>query len=88
MKTADSEIYYDTLANSSANMYEFTSGQLVESFANKPQVNMIKNDFTIWGERVASSGVTIPIHMRYAIDVKPDKYFSLIDGLWYYAMTE
>lgn len=88
MKTADSEIYYDTLANSSANMYEFTSGQLVESFANKPQVNMIKNDFTIWGERIASSGVTIPIHMRYAIDVKPDKYFSLIDGLWYYAMTE
>lgn len=88
MKTADSEIYYDSLANSSANMYEFTSGQLVESFSNKPQVNMIKNDFTIWGERVSSSGVTIPLHMRYAIDVKPQEYFSLIDGVKYIAMTE
>jgi hypothetical protein len=26
MKTADSEIYYDSLANSSSNIYEFTSG--------------------------------------------------------------
>jgi hypothetical protein len=49
---------------------------------------MIKNDFTIWGERVSSSGVTIPLHMRYAIDVKPQEYFSLIDGVKYIAMTE
>jgi hypothetical protein len=25
--------------------------------------------------------------MRYAIDVKPTEYFSLIDGAWYYAQT-
>lgn len=88
MKTADSEIYYDSLANSSSNIYEFTSGQLIESFANKPQVNMIKNDYTIWGERVSTTGIQIPVHMRYAIDVKPTEYFSLIDGAWYYAQTD
>jgi hypothetical protein len=88
MKTADGEYYYDSLANSSANIYEFTNAQLIESFNNKPQVNMIKNDFTVWGERVSSTGVMIPVHMRYAIEEKPTKYFSLKEGRYYYALPE
>ena len=88
MTTADGDHYYDSLANSSANIYEFTSGQLIESFNNKPQVNLIKNDYTIWGERVSTTGVTIPVHMRYAIEEKPTEYYSLKEGRYYYALPE
>lgn len=88
MRTADGEYYYDSLANSSAHIYEFTSGQLIESFNNKPQINLIKNDFTVWGERVSNTGVMIPVHMRYAIEEKPTEYFSLSEGRYYYALPE
>lgn len=69
------ETYYDTATNTSSNSYEFDRGILVESFQNKPQINNIKNDFSIWGKRKGSSQ-EIPIHLRYAIDTKPLYYFS------------
>jgi len=34
-------------------------------------MNAIRNDFAVWGKRINSSGKELPIHLRYAIDVKP-----------------
>lgn len=69
------EKYYETAANTSANVYEFNRGLLVESFQNKPNVNNIKNDYAVWGKMQGIS-TEIPIHLRYAIDHKPQIYYS------------
>lgn len=73
----DNQLYYESKALSSQFSYEFTSNFLVESFANKPQVNAIKNDYSIWGQKTAADGTSWPIHLRYAIDHKPTDYYSL-----------
>ena len=49
-------------------MYTFNEGELITAFNNNPNLLNMKNDYSIWGERVGSSGATIPVHMRYAID--------------------
>ena len=67
--------HYATAANTSANVYEFNRGLLVESFQNKPSVNNIKNDFAVWG-KMQGVKTEIPIHLRYAIDQKPQIYYS------------
>jgi hypothetical protein len=48
--------------------------KLVTSFANRPNLANIKNDFSVWGTYKSISGADIPIHMRYAIDTKPTSY--------------
>ena len=47
---------------------------MVSAYQNSPAIGNIKNDFTVWGKKKLSSGVEIPIHMRYAIDIKPKFY--------------
>jgi hypothetical protein len=37
----------------------------------------LRNDFSVWGERETLSGAKVPIHYRYAIDKKPDRYVSI-----------
>jgi hypothetical protein len=37
----------------------------------------LRNDFSVWGERTSVSGQALPIHMRYAIDRKPQEYNSI-----------
>ena len=73
----DNQTYYESKAMSSQFSYEFTSNFLIESFANKPKLNAIKNDYAIWGQKTAADGTTSPIHLRYAIDRKPTDYYSL-----------
>lgn len=85
--TNEDETYYDTVANSSANTYNFMQGYLIESFQNKPQLNAIRNDFAVWGKRTNGSGKQLPIHLRYAIDVKPQIYYSLTENKLYVADT-
>lgn len=85
--TNENETYYDTIANSSANVYSFMSGYLVESFQNKPQMNAIRNDFAVWGKRTNGFGKELPIHLRYAIDVKPQIYYSLTEDKLFVADT-
>lgn len=72
----EDESYYDTIANTSSSTYVFNKGLLVESFQNKPQVNLLKNDFAIWGKRQGAT-TTIPMHLRYAIDHIPTIYHSV-----------
>ena len=73
--TNEKETYYETAANTSLSTYEFNRGLLVESFQNKPLVNNIKNDFSVWGKMQGTTR-EIPIHLRYAIDYKPEFYYS------------
>lgn len=71
--------YYDSL-NSTQTQYEFINGFLINSFVNKPLLSNIRNDFVVWG----STSTEAPIHLRYAIDTKPEEYFCLYNGITYY----
>lgn len=51
--------------------YDFTNANLIDSYQNNPQYDMIKNDYIIWGMRKNSSGSTFPIRYHVAIDEKP-----------------
>ena len=76
------EIYISNAAETSACTYSFDNSLLVTSFSNSPNFADIKNDFSIWGVRKGSSGIEIPIHLRYAIDSKPWMY-TTYDGRIY-----
>lgn len=67
----------ESLVLSSSNAYTFTAGELIISFNNNPNLLNLRNDFSIWGERTGVSGAKIPIHLRYAIDVKPKRYTTI-----------
>lgn len=53
--------------------YNFENNNFTVSFNSSPEIKDIRNDYTVWGER--SNGV--PIHLRYAIDKKPEAYASV-----------
>lgn len=77
------QTYYDSIANGSADFYDFSDGYLIESFQNKPQLNVIKNDFSIWGSLTGVNDTALPIHLRYAIDRRPEAYYSLLNQRLY-----
>ena len=56
--------------------YTFEDLKLFTSFANTPDMKNLKNDFTVWGARKSVTGQDLPIHMRLAIDKKPESYYS------------
>lgn len=58
--------------------YEFFNGELITAFNNNPNLSNLKNDYSIWGERESISGAKIPIHLRYAIDIKPTAYTQIM----------
>lgn len=62
--------------------YEFNDYGLFTSVANTPDLKNLKNDFTIWGTRKGLNQSDLPIHMRIAIDTKPQEYTSY-DGKVY-----
>ncbi len=57
--------------------YSFTDSNLITSFNNTPNLLNVRNDFTVWGTKIGSSGAELPIHIRYAIDKKPTIYTSI-----------
>lgn len=59
--------------------YLFAGTDLITAVNINPNIANVKNDFSIWGERVGTSGVKIPIHMRYSINKKPI-YYKSYDG--------
>ena len=52
-------------------VYKFDDSNLITSYSNSPQFNMIKNDFVVWGIRKNANGNDIPIRYHLAIDKKP-----------------
>jgi hypothetical protein len=78
----DQQIYVESLALASSRAYTFTQGELITAFNNSPNIQNMRNDYAIWGERTGISGAKIPVHMRYAIDKKPS-YYKAFDGKIY-----
>lgn len=81
INNAEEEEYVENLALASSCSYVFSGGELITSFNNNPDLLNVKNDYSIWGVR-ESIGRSDPVHMRYAIDVKPS-YYKTIDGRLY-----
>ena len=74
IKKVEDEEFIESAAHSSAVTYRFENNNLITSFQNTPNLSNMKNDFSIWGQRVGVSGEKLPIHLRYAIDEKPKYY--------------
>ena len=66
-----------SLFDQDAFIYNFLGNELITSFNNNPNLNNVKNDFSIWGTRKSVAGGNVPIHMRYAIDTRPTIYTSI-----------
>lgn len=62
-------------------IYNFEDLFLINSFSVTPQLENIKNDFIIWGERKSDS-ISIPIRYHLAIDQKPT-IFTQFDVIFY-----
>lgn len=76
------ESWADHSAYTSSHVYSLYDSKLVSSFSNAPALNNVKNDFSIWGVRKGVTGIEMPIHMRYAIDKKPE-YYKTVEGKIY-----
>ena len=74
LTTTDNQTYAEAAAYTSSTVYSFEDGILLSAFTDNPQILNIKNDFSIWGKRKGITGMDIPVHMRYAIDFKPEYY--------------
>lgn len=74
----NSEVFAENGEYSSKYSYTFDDNLLVSSIQNSPNLSNLKNDYSLWGQR-ENGNVTIPIHMRYAIDKKP-MYYKAIGG--------
>lgn len=77
VKDNDGQYYATAAMNSSSNTFNFTNSILITAFQNNPNLLNLRNDFTVWGKRKSLSGAELDIHMRYAIDKKPEQYVSL-----------
>lgn len=77
------EAYVENAAHSSSIAYSFDNNKLITSFSNSPNLSNLKNDYSIWGQRTGVSGIKVPVHYRYAIDIKPKTYTSIVDGTTY-----
>lgn len=65
------------LTASLPNSWDFGDNELVNSYSDTPNLQNIKNDFSIWGTRTTTNGSELPIHLRYAIDRKPELYTTI-----------
>ena len=75
---------YFTSQEGSTTQYDFTNGQIIESFVNKPNIASVRNDWSIWGQIASSDNDTnYACHLRYAIDDKPTIYYCMTDGYIY-----
>ena len=80
------EGYVKDISQHSDDAYVFSGSELISAFSNQPNLNNIRNDFSVWGSRKGVGGQDIPIHMRYAIDEKPI-YYKAYDGTEYCTKT-
>lgn len=67
----------ESLAVADSRAYNFQGSEMITSFSNNPNLQNMKNDYSIWGQRKTVSGATVPVHLRYAIDIKPTHYVSV-----------
>ena len=82
-KDATDQIFEETVSTFANPSYRFNGSNLITNISNNPNLLNLRNDYSTWGTRKTAEGAELPIHMRYAIDKKPTKYFSLINQEWY-----
>ena len=58
-------------------IFEYQDLSLISSLSYNPNINNLKNDYVIWGERTTMSGAKVPVHLRYAVDIRPTQYTSV-----------
>ena len=76
-QTEDAEgVKIDSSINNSSYAYSFVNSSLISSFSNNPNLLNLRNDYSIWGSS-KRNGIEIPIHLRYAIDHKPEIYTTI-----------
>ena len=73
MSNEGEQVYVESYMSATPYSYNFAGSTLFTSFNNTPQLNNLKNDFTVWGKNKND----LPIHMRYAIDIRPNYYKSI-----------
>ena len=76
------EGFIESGAYSTSTVYSFTGNELITAFNNAPNLNNLRNDYSVWGARKGADGGESLIHMRYAIDEKPS-YYKAYDGTVY-----
>ena len=70
-------VYAESNKLVSQTKYSFVGGLTTTMYSNEPKINAIRNDFAIWGKKKSNlTGKENQIHMRCAIDEKPEKYIS------------
>lgn len=72
------DVWAENAVVSSKYSYSFENNVLVSTIQNSPNLSNLKNDYSLWGAR-QSGDITIPIHLRYAIDHKP-MYYKNFNG--------
>lgn len=82
VETDDNDLYAENASYTSEVQYSFEDNNLITSFSNNPQLNNLKNDFSVWGVRKGINDADISIHARYAIDKKPT-FYKAFDGKIY-----
>ena len=86
-RNENNENYADNAMYTSSFVFSFENSNLITAFQNNPDLNNIKNDYSIWGTRKSSyTGTEIPVHLRYAIDTKPIEY-TTYEGITYTVYT-
>ena len=78
----DKETFVKPSAVAKKVVYNFEGSTLTTAYQNTPNISKVKNDYTVWGKKKSGSGKEIPIHMRYAIDLKP-WFYKAFDGTMY-----
>ena len=76
----DKEYYVDNAVYSTSIAYHFEGNNLISSFSNSPDLNNLRNDYSVWGNRKTVNDVEVPVHYRYAIHKKP-KYYKNYEGV-------
>lgn len=77
----NTEDFVNSKINDSFPKINLLNGELITSFGNNPNLLNVRNDFSVWGNYKGMNDSDIPIHMRYAIDIKPTDY-KPIRSLW------
>ena len=70
-KLKNDKVNYQIDMSKGKTVYQFDNSNLITSYNNTPQYNMIKNDFIVWGLRENANGNSVPIRYHLAIDTKP-----------------
>ena len=68
--------------DTSAVSYTFEGDNLLSVVQNTPNLANLRNDFSLWGTKKSVTGQELPVHMRYAIDKKPDIYKDFDGNIW------